>query len=237
MRFYQLYHKDSRGKFIELNHDDPGRRLFRNPCPVHGKFGGAGYWDGNLNILLEGDNIGDIEWTYGSDCLIQDHVLQTFKDEGLTGFTVKALGKTTETDKKKYKPVNLHELVVTGWGGDASPESGAALQEYCPICFRARFSGITDFSKLIDINQWDNSDFFIIWPLPLYIFVTEKVSDILRQKGFSGYELTPVQDLRPISGLGPGLPPKGKTHQRYLYDERGHITNWKEILEPPPELF
>jgi hypothetical protein len=58
---------------------------------------------------------------------------------------------------------------------------------------------------MFDASQWDGSDVFMIWPLPKFLFVTERVAQILTACQVSGVELVPIQELQMGNdGLAPG---------------------------------
>jgi hypothetical protein len=48
---------------------------------------------------------------------------------------------------------------------------------------------------LIDAAEWDGSDLFIVWPLPLYRFISERLAGILRTERSSGIKLIPASDI------------------------------------------
>ena len=161
----------------------------------------------DLTVALRGRGVEDFVWTWHSECLIQDHVLDFFHTSGFSGFDVKPV-------KAKFKraanddPPRLWELIVTGWAGMASAESGIKLTEECRGCGLLVYSGWTDSSKLIDVSQWDGSDFFIVWPMPKFIFVTDRVARAtIRDLRFSkrGLFAAPA-DLRlgMVPFIGPG---------------------------------
>ena len=93
------------------------------------------------------------------------------------------------------QPPRLSELVVTGWGGMAPPESGIKLIERCEGCSHYVYSAWSNPQNLIDSSQWDGSDFFVVWPLPSHIFVTECVVRVIRDNRLSGIVLKPSGDL------------------------------------------
>jgi len=93
------------------------------------------------------------------------------------------------------EPPALHELVVTGWGGIAPPESGVKLIEKCDACGLLYFSAWTNPETLIDSSRWDGSDFFRVWPAAS--FVTRRVADAIRDNRLSGAVLTPPAELPP----------------------------------------
>jgi hypothetical protein len=132
--------------------------------------------------------------------------VELFRASGLTGFGVRPV-------KARYKradvePPCLWELVVTGWAGMAPPESGVRLIEDCPACGLKVYSAWTNPERLIAPSQWDGSDFFMVWPLPMDIFVTEHVAQVIGEKRLSGGVLEPFEDitfpLEVVPKLSPG---------------------------------
>jgi hypothetical protein len=102
-------------------------------------------------------------------------------------------------------------VVVTGWAGEATRESGITMLEHCEACGHTTYSDCTCPKRLIDLSLWDGSDFFIVWPLPKFVFVTDKVAELVRREEYSGVRLLRVGDLA-FGGTGftPGPPPPGR---------------------------
>ena len=94
---------------------------------------------------------------------------------------------------------------MTGWAGIAPAESGVRLVERCDGCGHIRYSGCENSDALIDVSQWDGGDFFMVWPLPKYIFVTDRVAQLVRDNRLMGAVLERPADLRFTSGgFSPG---------------------------------
>lgn len=177
----------------------------------------------NLSVLLTSKRITDFVWTWYSECLIQDRTLTLFREEGFTGFEVKPVKARMKVRAKHPDPCDdnpglkaedaaemeiptVWELVVTGWGGVAPPESGVRLAESCPTCGHLVYTSFENPSLLIDEEQWDGSDFFIVWPLPRFIFVTDRVARFIRKHKLTGVRLQAPETLRrgPSGELSPG---------------------------------
>lgn len=146
-----------------------------------------------LEIKLPAARLGDVIWTWLSECLISDKVLSLLNQHRFTGFQT----RTAEGTTTKGSLVRLHELVVTGWGGMATASSGIRLIESCEVCKHRVYSEIVNPSLLMDEAQWDGCDFFIIWPLPRYIFVTDRVRQAVLDAGITGGSFRKISDLRP----------------------------------------
>jgi hypothetical protein len=176
----------------------------------------------DLSVKLPGSDVQDIVWTWYTECLLTDFAMMSFRQAGFTGFDVRPVKAAFARAKKN--PPQLWELVVTGWGGIAPPESGVKLVKECRACGATQYTCPTDTSRLVDHSRWDGSDFFIVWPLPRYICVTDRVAEAVRENGLKGCVLTRPEDLDFGGGnCSPGrlsywMPPK---RARELGEELG----------------
>ncbi|MBX3329346.1 MAG: hypothetical protein KF722_03010 [Nitrospira sp.] len=157
----------------------------------------------DLSVILPNAPVEDVVWTWYSECLVQDHILRLFQRYQLTGYEVKPVQARFKRPSGDSPPT-LWELVVTGWAGMAAPDSGVKQIEYCPACRLRSYSPYTDASRLIDSRQWDGSDLFMVWPLPRYIFVSDRVVEILRNHTVSGIRIQALRDLKAKHTLGGG---------------------------------
>lgn len=162
-------------------------------CAINDGHQRAGKRLPHLSVSLPGSRVEDIVWTWYSECLVTDRVLELFKAHGFTGFKVKPV--KVRFKRAKEEPPRLWELVVTGSAGVAPPESGIKLLEHCSGCDLSYYSSCTDPSKLIDAAKWDGSDLFNVWPLGKYIFVTERVAQMIRYEGLTGATLKLPDEL------------------------------------------
>ncbi|MBI2908788.1 MAG: hypothetical protein HYX92_14190 [Chloroflexi bacterium] len=173
-------------------------------CPAHPEHKRAGERVNDLNVLLRGRPVDDIVWTWYSECLVQEHVLALFKEKGFTGYEVRPV-RAQFKNKSFIDPPELSELVVTGWAGMAPPESGVKLTYSCPFCGSIKYSCFDEPSRLIAESQWDGSDFFMVWPLPKFIFITDRVAQLLRDRRVTGFRLVRPDDLKcDFGGFSPG---------------------------------
>lgn len=179
--------------------------LSQHRCPVFEEHKGPGKRLNDLSVRLGGKMVRDFVWTWYSECLIQRQVLDLFRDHGITGFAVKQV-KSRFRRKADGSPPPLWELVVTGWGGVAPAESGIKLDpaRSCSACGSLRYTGLTNPEWLIDEGHWDGSDFFMVWPLPRFILVTDTVAAVIKEAQFKGAELIDVAKMEKTSGYGPG---------------------------------
>ena len=96
---------------------------------------------------------------------------------------------------------------MTGWAGMARPESGIRLVKNCPSCLMKRYSAISDYGNLVDWTQWTGDDFFIVWPMPLYTFVSDRFAQWLQVRRVKSFWLMGSEDRARLigkSGFGPG---------------------------------
>jgi hypothetical protein len=171
-----------------------------------------------LSIELRYGKVNDFVWTWYGECLLQDRVVELLKRECFTGFDVKPVSARFKGRSEQVP--TLWEFAVTGWAGLAKPESGVRRTEYCEKCQHARYSDFENPAFLIDETKWDGSDFFMVWPLPGFIFTTDRVAIFLRKHGFTGMKLMRVEELRKpegvIDGLTPGRLSYWMPHQRAM---------------------
>jgi len=193
--------------FWELSDDyrfeadwDEGVELDQVICPLNPGHRRAGKRITDLRVVLPHRKVPDFFWVH--DCVIQDRVLQLFREAGFTGFDVRPVNARFKNSAQEV-PI-LWELRVTGWGGMAGAESGIKLIKHCPGCGMLRYSGTDHPELIIDEGQWDGSDFFMVWPLPRFIFVTDRVAEVVRDHRLSGVNAQPPAVLNLSRGFGPG---------------------------------
>jgi len=143
----------------------------------------------------------DFIWSWYSECLVRKDVAAALNSMGITGFSTRP---AVVTSGRQIYIDEYVELFVTGWGGIATRESGAYLSYECPVCGLLEYSGVKEWTKLVDWNQWDGSGIFMVWPLPRYIFTTSSTAQILKNSGLTGLTLQSVEDLKPQEDLSPG---------------------------------
>lgn len=143
----------------------------------------------------------DFEWTVFGNLIINEQVRKEWDKTHFSGFRFQEVEFFTTSETPFGR--DAVEFQVTGWGGRAGKESGIEVLEECPGCKRRIFSGYEEPAKLFNIDEWDGSDIFIIWPMPSYIFVTKDVRNWARDKNFTGVQFIPISDLPPSDTFTP----------------------------------
>ena len=174
-----------------------------------------------LRIKLVSTRTPDLVWT-AWDLLVQDRVAQMFKEQGFTGFELRPasvrwkVGKPdfdrtyddddspgiSTRDALRLEIPTLWELLVIGWGGLAPPESGMR-----PVPGSSEWEGIPNWAHVIDASQWDGSDFFMVWPYPLFRIVTDRVARFIKKHKLTGAKLIAPERYRRHPWLIPGADP------------------------------
>lgn len=140
----------------------------------------------------------DIEWTVYRDLLIGPDIAENLRMTQFSGFELREAELYTKAETLIEREV--FQLRVTGWGGVAPEESGIQVLKECSHCKWQVLSGFTDANKLFSIDAWDGSDFFIIWPLPKFTFVTGEVAAWFKQSGYSGVRVKPLDKFpKPVA--------------------------------------
>jgi|WetSurMetagenome_2_1015567.scaffolds.fasta_scaffold288727_2 hypothetical protein len=157
----------------------------------------------DLHIKLHSPKVPDILSTWYSEFIVTDKVAELFRDNNLTGYELRPVVVTSilHGEKDISQLPKLWELKVSGWGGIAPEESGIKLIFRCPDCDMIRYSALQYADKLIDSSQWDGSDFFFVWPMPGYIFITEKAKNIMESHKIGGVKYTPYIKMKTGTGI------------------------------------
>ena len=79
--------------------------------------------------------------------------------------------------------------------------------ENCPGCGRTVFS-IYDVGRIaFDIDSWDGSDYFIVWPFPGYKSISSDFKSIIEDQEGTGVKFMEFEEWKPglVGTLAPGL--------------------------------
>ncbi|MCE5315146.1 MAG: hypothetical protein ABFD49_03630 [Armatimonadota bacterium] len=166
-------------------------------------FGGPANRIGELRVVLHGRTASDFVWTI-PDCLVHDRALELLLREGLTGFETRrarvrwesnrgSVDADAENDWLSSKSLDYHELLVTGWGGLAAERSGVRRISNTNI-----WEGFPDWTRILASDQWDGSDFFIIWPFGFTRLVSDRAATLIRKANLSGVRLVTPEDYTRI---------------------------------------
>jgi hypothetical protein len=162
-------------------------------CPVNPAHTRVGDRSPQLSVVLPTPPAQQLVWTWHAELLIQEMVATMLLEEGFGTFELR--------NAKARFPCGISEaptfseFIVKGWGGIARPESGIELTEHCEQCGRTKYSGLTHPERLMDPVQWDGSDIFIVWPLPKFIFITDRVRQFLLASKLKDMMITPIEKL------------------------------------------
>lgn len=182
---------------------DEGVALDQVTCPIHPGHIRAGRRIGELRVVLPArSKTHDVMWTWGSGCLLNDRVISLFKNAKVSGYELRPVAARWGPPGQGEVP-RFWELVVTGWAGVATPDSGVKIVEKCSGCGHTVYSGVSSALSLFDNRNWDGSDLFIVWPLPLRRLATTRVRDLLVEHRVTGMRLVPGEALR-TGTLTPG---------------------------------
>jgi hypothetical protein len=134
------------------------------------------------------------------ECLVHEKLLAEFRKANLTGYRTRP---ATLRFRDRAVTTEYQELVVTGWGGMARPESGIKLRKSCPACRWKKYTPLTDAEQLIDWNQWTGDDFFIVWPLQMFTLITERAAELLLGLDIRSFAIAGLDDTCQF-GFGTG---------------------------------
>lgn len=169
-----------------------------------------------LDVIVPCDPPPDVIFTYMSYCLIQDRVRELFEQEHLTGFTT---GPAKARVERTRATISVRELSITGWAGMAPTASGIREDYRCEACGHLHYSELENPRALVEPKNWDGSDFFMIWPLPMFRFVTKRVVEVCEKHGVTGVTFQrnyPSPGRVKPSGYSPGrlsyYMPVGRAH-------------------------
>jgi hypothetical protein len=163
----------------------------------------AGARISQLSIILPNVEPYDFVWS-AWECLVQEPVVQYFHDAGFTGY--EAVPAKTRFAKSSKQAPKFWELLARGSAGLISPESGYNVLKVCSGCGLIEYdTNISDPAKVVDEAKWDGTDFFCVEPVSEWIFVTDRVVQVLsrsRFKGWGAYSLGEMKESFDIAVPG-----------------------------------
>jgi hypothetical protein len=191
MTYFNLTRPDSE----HLLGEEGQKQTESRPCPITREHSDGRRRLGDLFFQLNHNSQDEMIIWGMFGCVIHQDVLAAFKKEGFTGYRLRpaTVRFPDGTISQRYR-----ELIVTGWAGIARPESGIRIMKSCPACHYKRYSGITDFENLIDWDQWTGEDFFILWPMPALMLITERVGHWLLSHKIKSFSLRGLEDFDPL---------------------------------------
>jgi hypothetical protein len=162
-------------------------------CPANEYHTRGGRRLGELRATINPAGIRDFTWSWSHDILVSERILDVFLKHRVTGYEIQP-AELSYSERSRGKPPVMYELIVTGWAGMASSAAGLTLANSCPACNHRNYA-IAEPSRLIDPASWDGSDLFIVWPLPLFRFVSDRLANILRDERIAGAKLVPAPEI------------------------------------------
>lgn len=145
-------------------------------------------------------------WTWQSELLVSESIVALLQESNLSGFETQPITTMLAGDGKITTDVNFFQLVATGWGGIASPESGVKLIDHCGKCRLLVYSSPSQCESLIDPKSWDATDVFMVWPLPRFIFLSEQAAKFFLEIKLNNTRILPLSAFPSSSAqLSPGL--------------------------------
>lgn len=173
-----------------------GMKLETIECPSFPEHRRSGVRSTPLRIKVPSAAVSDFTWTWYSECLVTDAVLNTFRRQHLRGFKAESVDvEATEGASTSHSSDRLWELIVTGNAGSADSKSGIVSARVCSSCDLVRYSsyqnGIT-----VDEANWDGTDFFTVSGYPKLILIPERVRDLISEHKLNNCVLIPSEELR-----------------------------------------
>jgi len=153
--------------------------------------------NGNLRVTSPFKKRHLMIWTMNSECLVHEDLIRALRKEAFSGFELRDATvrfRDGSVESELYK-----ELIVTGWGGRARPESGIRLLRQCPRCGTRWYTDRTRPEFVFNEAEWDRSDFFRIWPLPpTYTMVTDRLASWLQENKISLFSCETLKLVDPL---------------------------------------
>ncbi len=126
--------------------------------------------------------------SYGNFLLLSPRFWKLLESIGATGYVMREtnskLGFEHEPWERDYR-----QMVITGWGGVAK---GIHRVE----SYRGKhcYSLPDDPRDFFDVQQWDGSDFVMVWPA-CGILVTQRIADLVQSEKIKGLHLQSLETV------------------------------------------
>jgi len=147
-----------------------------------------------FRCIVRQKQYGDVIWCGHYPVLISNRLLEIFRSAQVNGFEVLP-AEVRLMFPHDPKDAIFWQLTVNGWGGVARPESGIHRVVDPKKPASLEYSACSDPSAIIDPSQWDGSDFFFVWPLVNYWWITPRVVDILSRHKMKRFKLRRPDEL------------------------------------------
>jgi hypothetical protein len=166
------------------------------PCPITEEHLDGDRRNGLMSLKVAHSRHDELMiWGWIESYVVHQKLLAEYEAQGFTGYRTKP---ATVCFRDGFISTEYREFIVTGWAGVAAPESGIRVERSCPACHWKHYSPISNYDKLIDWNQWSGEDFFMVWPMPRFILVTERVAALLRKHKSRAFQLVKLGNENPL---------------------------------------
>lgn len=185
-------------------------------CPVNSQHligGRRNRRNRGLRILLPRQRHYDTYWTQYSECVLTERLKGLMEDASITGVEFEPVRVAGSYKPPRYpdpeevlpppdQPPSLWELRNVGWGGLVAGSSRISIKERCPGCGRETWEALSDGGIDIDSSAPPHEDIFMLWPMPVSIFVSKRVADLLKKHRITGAVCRPLTDITIKRGDG-----------------------------------
>jgi hypothetical protein len=190
--YFHLRGPDSE-RLLADNKSYPNREYLR--CPLTAEHLDGDRRIGPLSVEVNHNSRDELViWCWVEGCVVHKRLLDEYEAQGFTGYRTKP---ATVRFRDGLVSTDYREFIVTGWAGMALPESGIQVKKDCPACHWKNYTPITNYEKLIDWTKWTGDDFFMVWPLPLFTLVTDRVAQFLLKRKAKSFCLRGLEDRFP----------------------------------------
>jgi hypothetical protein len=187
--YFNLRAPDSEGLIAD---DESYGNSESRPCPITSQHIDGSRRIGPISVRVK-HNYRDEQmiWCWAFGTLLHERLLADLEQLGFTGYRTQP---ATVCFRDGSVATDYREFIVTGWAGIARPESGVTVQKSCSACQWKHYSAITSYEKLIDWTQWSGEDFFMVWPIPHKVLITERVAQWFLGHDIKSFRLTGLDD-------------------------------------------